>query len=77
MNKYNYIELKAELLTNGINATSEALREVGSKYKEQNHGLFGWDFENHANIALPDDFVCQMVRLFSSEGIATPITWSI
>ena len=56
MSKFDYIELKAELLTNGINATSEALRELGSKYKEQNHGLFGWDFEDHAGIALPDDF---------------------
>ncbi|MCL4430648.1 MAG: radical SAM protein, partial [Chloroflexi bacterium] len=51
-----YIELKAELLTNGVNATPEALKEVGTKYKEQNHGLFGWDFEDHTNIALPDDF---------------------
>ena len=52
-----YIELKAELLTNGVNATPAALSEVGSKYKEQNHGLFGWDFEDHTNIVLPDDFV--------------------
>jgi len=56
MNKYGYLELKAELLTNGINATPKALKEVGTKYKEQNHGLFGWDFEDHTNIALPDDF---------------------
>ena len=50
------LELKAELLTNGVNATPEALKELGSKYKEQNHGLFGWDFEDHSNITLPDDF---------------------
>ena len=56
MNKYGYLELKAELLINGINATPKALKEVGTKYKEQNHGLFGWDFEDHTNIALPDDF---------------------
>ena len=56
MNKYGYLELKAELLINGINATPTALKEVGTKFKEQNHGLFGWDFEDHTNIALPDDF---------------------
>ena len=53
----DYLSLKAELLVNGIDATPEALNEVGCKYKEQNHGLFGWDFEDHINIALPDDFV--------------------
>lgn len=56
MNNQEYLELKAELLTNGIDATPKALVNVGSKHKEQNHGLFGWDFEDHANIALPDDF---------------------
>jgi len=54
--KQEFIELKAELLVNGINATRKALRGIGSEYKEQNHGLFGWDFEDHTNIALPDDF---------------------
>ena len=53
----DYLSLKAELLVNGIDATPEALNEVGCKYKEQNHGLFGWDFEDHINIALPDDFL--------------------
>ncbi len=53
---HKYLELKAELLVNGVNATPQALKEVGSKYKEQNHGLFGWDFENHQDLALPDDF---------------------
>ncbi|HLN44859.1 MAG TPA: radical SAM protein [Candidatus Sulfotelmatobacter sp.] len=52
----NYLQLKAELLINGIDATPEALKDVGSAFKEQNHGLFGWDFEDHTNIALPDDF---------------------
>ena len=56
MTNYSYLELKAELLVEGIQATSDALREVGKKYKEQNHGLFGWDFEDHIGIALPDDF---------------------
>jgi hypothetical protein len=57
MAKHNYLELKAELLVDGISATPQALNEVGTRYKEQNHGLFGWDFEDHPNIALPDDFV--------------------
>lgn len=56
MPKQEFIELKAELLVNGINATKKALLGIGSEYKEQNHGLFGWDFEDHTNIALPDDF---------------------
>ena len=56
MDTHGYLELKAELLINGIDATPEALKQVGHKYKEQNHGLFGWDFENHTGVALPDDF---------------------
>ena len=56
MAKQEFLELKAELLVNGVNATNEALRGLGTVYKEQNHGLFGWDFEDHTNIALPDDF---------------------
>jgi len=57
MKSYEFLELKTELLINGVNATPEALKDLGSRYKEQNHGLFGWDFEDHTNIALPDDFV--------------------
>lgn len=56
MKRHEFLELKTELLINGIKSTPEALKELGSKYKEQDHGLFGWDFEDHANIALPDDF---------------------
>lgn len=56
MDNHGSLKLKAELLTNGIDATPKALRQVGAKYKEQNHGLFGWDFEDHTNVALPDDF---------------------
>ena len=52
----NYLLLKAALLTEGIRAEPEALREVGVRYKEQNHGLFGWDFENHVDLKVPDDF---------------------
>jgi len=52
-----YLTLKAELLVEGIRATPEALRDVGTVFKEQNHGLFGWDFEDHVGKALPDDFL--------------------
>jgi len=57
MDAEKYLELKAELLVDGVNVSELALQEVGSKYKEQNHGLFGWDFEDHAGINLPDDFL--------------------
>lgn len=50
------ILLKAALLTEGIRADSESLEGLGTRYKEQNHGLFGWDFENHIDLKLPDDF---------------------
>ncbi len=53
----DYLHLKAELLVNGIDAPPAALKEVGGKFKEQNHGLFGWDFEDHTHITLPDDFL--------------------
>ncbi len=56
MTNCSYLELKAELLVEGIQATSDALKEVGKKHKEQNHGLFGWDFEDHVGMTLPDDF---------------------
>ena len=56
MENRGYLELKTELLVNGIDATPDALRQVGSRFKEQNHGLFGWDFEDHTGVALPDDF---------------------
>ena len=49
--------LKASLLTEGLRASPESLRGVGTVYKEQNHGLFGWDFENHVGIQYPDDFL--------------------
>jgi hypothetical protein len=54
---FDYLGLKAELLVEGVQATPEALREVGKRYKEQNHGLFGWDFEDHVGMVLPDDFI--------------------
>lgn len=52
----DYLELKANLLVEGINADDKSLIGLGTKYKEQNHGLFGWDFEDHAETNLPDDF---------------------
>ena len=52
-----YLKLKAELLVEGIHASPEALFGLGKKHKEQNHGLFGWDFEDHVGTVLPDDFV--------------------
>lgn len=51
------IELKASLLVEGVRAAGEALTGVGKDYKEQNHGLFGWDMEDHAGADLPDDFL--------------------
>lgn len=50
------IQLKAALLTEGVHADLESLEGLGTRYKEQNHGLFGWDFENHIDVKLPDDF---------------------
>ena len=50
------IELKASLLVEGVRATGEALTGIGKDCKEQNHGLFGWDMEDHVGADLPDDF---------------------
>ncbi|MAG13538.1 MAG: radical SAM protein [Spirochaetales bacterium] len=52
----DYISLKAKLLVDGINADAQSLGGLGTSYKEQNHGLFGWDFEDHVGATLPDDF---------------------
>ena len=57
MTALDSIHLKAGLLTDGIAAGPEALAGVGTAFKEQNHGLFGWDFVDHADLKLPDDFV--------------------
>ena len=48
--------LKASLLVEGVRADVESLTGLGEQFKEQIHGLFGWDFEDHAGIPLPDDF---------------------
>jgi hypothetical protein len=55
----NTLNLKAALLTEGVRAETEALAGLGSIYKEQNHGLFGWDFENHVDLKAPDDFLLE------------------
>jgi hypothetical protein len=57
VNSLNHLKVKAELLVDGVRATPEALAGIGRTHKEQNHGLFGWDFEDHVGTALPDDFV--------------------
>lgn len=53
----DHLRLKAELLVEGINPTADALQGVGTEFKEQNHGLFGWDFVDHTDLSLPDDFL--------------------
>lgn len=57
MTGLNFLRLKANLLVEGINFEPSALEGVGTCFKEQNHGLFGWDFINHKGVDLPDDFV--------------------
>lgn len=57
MAEISTLQLKAELLVEGIRFQPGALAGVGTEFKEQNHGLFGWDFVDHTDIALPDDFV--------------------
>ena len=57
MEQHKYLKLKASLLVEGVWAAPKALSEIGEKYKEQNHGLFGWDFEDHPEMKLPDDFI--------------------
>lgn len=56
-NTPDMLELKASLLVEGIRATEAALAGLGTRYKEQNHGLFGWDMEDHPDRAFPDDFL--------------------
>ena len=52
----DFFNLKADLLVEGIRADRDSLEGLGKEYKEQNHGLFGWDFEDHVGVLLPDDF---------------------
>lgn len=57
MTGLDFLRLKANLLVEGINFEPGALDGVGARFKEQNHGLFGWDFVNHKGVDMPDDFV--------------------
>ncbi len=57
MTDHRLLRLKADLLVEGISFEPGAFDEVGARFKEQNHGLFGWDFVNHKGTELPDDFV--------------------
>jgi len=57
VNNSHTFELKAALLVEGITFEPSAMEGVGVEFKEQNHGLFGWDFKNHKGVQLPDDFV--------------------
>lgn len=57
MTDHGLLRLKANLLVEGISFEQGAFDEVGTRFKEQNHGLFGWDFVNHKGTELPDDFV--------------------
>ena len=45
------------MLVEGLRADEKSLSGLGKIYKEQNHGLFGWDFEDHAGHMLPDDLL--------------------
>ena len=54
MSKMDWLRLKAALLVEGIEAETEALEGVGTEFKEQHYGLFGWDFENHVAWVLHD-----------------------
>ncbi|OPZ83819.1 MAG: hypothetical protein BWY76_02108 [bacterium ADurb.Bin429] len=57
MTALHLLRLKASLLTDGITFAPGALDDVGTRFKEQHHGLFGWDFVNHKGVKMPDDFV--------------------
>jgi hypothetical protein len=50
-------QLKAALLVEGIDYVAPVFDGIGTTFKEQNHGLFGWDFVNHVDVQMPDDFV--------------------
>jgi hypothetical protein len=51
------VTLKAAMLVDGIDFAPGTFEPVGTTFKEQNHGLFGWDFTDHRGVQLPDDFV--------------------
>jgi hypothetical protein len=47
--------LKARLLVDGVRTADSALAEVGSRYKEQVHHLFEYDFDVHKEHAQPSE----------------------
>jgi len=53
----NLLRLKAAMLVEGVNFATGIFDTLGTEFKEQNHGLFGWDFADHRGIQLPDDFI--------------------
>lgn len=57
MTELDLLRLKASLLVEGIDFQPDAMDGIGTRFKEQNHGLFGWDFTNHKDVDLPDDFL--------------------
>lgn len=71
----DHLKLKAELLVEGIMADVECLAGFGKEYKEQNHGLFVWDFEDHPETLLPDDFCLHKQCLFCNL-VATSATYN-
>ncbi len=57
--KLSALELKAELLVDGVNIDASALEGVGEKYKEQIHGVFDFDFESHEHQKLPAEIILE------------------
>ncbi len=57
--KLSAIELKAELLVDGVNIDASALEGMGEKYKEQIHGVFDFDLESHEHQKLPAEIILE------------------
>lgn len=57
--KLSALEIKAEMLIDGVNIDSSALDGVGEKYKEQIHGVFDFDFESHEHQKLPAEIILE------------------
>jgi len=53
------LEIKAELLIDGVNIDASALYRVGEKYKEQIHGVFDFDLESHEHKKLPSEIILE------------------
>ncbi len=57
--KLSALEIKAELLIDGVNIDASALSGVGEKYKEQIHGVFDFDLESHEHQKLPAEIIIE------------------